>query len=243
MRVEGIWHLMEWKSDPQNASGKWPFNTLRAGYLFVQLSGLPDYKEWCTGWIYNCCLKRLTTGKKLCGSLSSVWMSTVQELLHGPKIISNSSVSISRTRAARKNTMIFDVHWLSCSFSVRRKNGFLFFFISRSETSLLTNFSFKSCIFCFVFCFTWLFPDFKVLKIFFSPSVKKKSYWQKYLAGVSAFPHRSCCEHLPGWRDLCWTGSCYWRLLPKEGPTSNLSAGRTLQTPMSKIGTTLFLAH
>ena len=140
--MEGIWPWMEWKSDPQNASEERPFNLFCAGYLAVQLSGLPDYKEWCIGWIYDCSLKHLTTGKELCDSWSSAWMSTVQGILDRQKIISNSSASISKTRAARKNTMIFDVHWLSCSFSVRRKNGIVFFLISGSETSLLLNFSF-----------------------------------------------------------------------------------------------------
>lgn len=130
-------------------------------WLSVQLPRRPDCQGWCIGWIYDCCLKHLTTGKKLCESLSSVWMSTVQEIQDGQKIISDSSASISRSRTARKNTMIFDIHQLSCSFLFRRKNGFLFFLVSGSEASFLTNFSFKRCIFCFVFCFTWPSPDYR----------------------------------------------------------------------------------
>lgn len=138
--TEGTWQLLEWKPDPQNVSDNQPFNLLHAGYLFVQLSGLLDHKEWCIGWISGCCLKHLTTWKKICASVSSVWMSTVPDIQDGQKIITNSSASISRTRVARKNTRIFDGHWLSCSFSVRMKNRFLFFLISGSETSFLINF-------------------------------------------------------------------------------------------------------
>lgn len=85
----------------------------------------PDYQGWCIGWM--ACLKPLTTGKNLCESLSLVWMSTVQEIRDGQKIISNSSASISRSRTARDNTMIFDIHQLSCSFLVTRKDVFVFF--------------------------------------------------------------------------------------------------------------------
>lgn len=48
-------------------------------------------------------------------------------------------------RAGTKSTMIFDVHWLSCSSSVQRKNGSLFFLISGSQTSLLTKCTCQSC--------------------------------------------------------------------------------------------------
>lgn len=65
MSTEGTWQLREWKPDPQNVSEKQPFNLLRAGYLFVQLSGLLDHEEWRIGWTSGCCLKHLTTGEKI----------------------------------------------------------------------------------------------------------------------------------------------------------------------------------
>lgn len=180
----------------------------------------PDYQGWCTGQIYDCCLKHMTTGKNLCESLSLVWMSTVQEIQDGQKIISNSSASISRSRTARKNTMIFDIHQLSCSFLVTRKNVFVFFLVSGSETSLLTNFSFKRCILCFVFCFTWPSPDYQD---FFSLPLKVFAK----IFGLSIFPFRQSSEHYLGWGYLCSMNPPV-ALTP---PTSSLAAGPALKHP------------
>lgn len=154
----------------------------------------PDYQGWCTGQIYDCCLKHMTTGKNLCESLSLVWMSTVQEIQDGQKIISNSSASISRSRIARKNTMIFDIHQLSCSFLVTRKNVFVFFLVSGSETSLLTNFSFKvHLMLCLLLhlTFPWL------SRFFFSASQSIcKNIWLVH------FPFQTEQWALPGVRVL-----------------------------------------
>lgn len=173
---------MERKPDSQSESGeKQPSNLLHAGYLSVQLSGFPDYKEWCIEWIYGCCLKHLSTGKKLCDSLSSVWMSTVHEIQDSQKIISISSANASKTRAARKNTMTFDVHWLSRSFSVRRKNGFLFFLFLDQKQPYLQTYPLRAAS----FALSSIPPDFPLIlkyrRLFFSPlSVKKnicKNIW------------------------------------------------------------------
>lgn len=169
----------------------------------------PDYKGWCTGQIYDCCLKHPTTGKNLCESLSLVRMSTVQEIQDGQKIISNLSASISRSRTARKNTMIFDIHQLSCSFLVTRKDVFVFFLVSGSETSLLTNFSFKRCIFCFVFCFTWPSPDYWD---YFLICLSK--YLQKYLA--CPFSLSDTAVSITWCEGTCaeWTTLWLWHLPP-----------------------------
>lgn len=167
----------------------------------------PDYQGWCTGRIYDCCLKHLTTGKNLCESLSLVWMSTVQEIQDGQKIISNSSASISRSRTARDNTMIFDIHQLSCSFLVTRKDVFVFFgFWIRNP--YLQTFPLRGASSALSFAS----PDLPLItKIFFLCLSK---YLQKYLA--CPFSLSDTAVSITWCEGTCaeWTTLWLWHLPP-----------------------------
>lgn len=182
------------------------------------------------GRIYGCCLKRSTAGRVMWRFIISM-DSTEQETRDGQKIISHSSASASGATAAGKSTMIFDVHWLSCSSSVQRKNGFLFFLISGSQTPFLTNSACRSCSFALSPAPSDLPLIFKYNGFFFSSICKNnigRNTWPELLA---AFPHRNCCD------------SRVLVLLPELSPSSSWAAGPTPQTLMSNTVTSLFLAH
>lgn len=62
----------------ENLTHPAPLSPCTQYWLWVcAASQAPHCQGWCITWIYSLCLKHLTTGKKLCECLSSIWMSTV----------------------------------------------------------------------------------------------------------------------------------------------------------------------
>lgn len=96
--------------------------------------------------------------------------------------------------------------------------SYSFWFLDQKP--LLTNFSFKRCIFCFVFCFTWPSPDYQD---FFSLPLKVFAK----IFGLSIFPLRHSSEHYLVRGYLCWMNHPV-ALTP---PTSPLAAGPALKHP------------